>query len=272
MKYALVDGERREAERGRSGQCPGCGNAMVAKCGAVRVHHWSHAGRRNCDPWWENETEWHRAWKNHFPVAWQEIVHRADDGELHIADVKTGDGWVLEFQHSHIRSEERRSREAFYQRLIWVVDGTRRERDLSQFRRAWEDGRTRHADWSRRILHFPEGAAFRDWRDSNAHVFFDFGEEKWLWWLWPGSSEQRAYVHEVPRAEFIQMHADVGDRRPITFLSRLQLFARFVASYEPAPPVAPPPPSPPPSAAPTTPQIPPYRNPLAPPIRRKFRF
>jgi hypothetical protein len=50
----------------------------------------------------ENETEWHRAWKDQFPPEWQEIVHLAGDGERHIADVKTGDGWVIEFQHSYI--------------------------------------------------------------------------------------------------------------------------------------------------------------------------
>ena len=50
-------------------------------------------GRRFCDPWWENETEWHRAWKDQFPADWQEIVHHAEDGEKHIADVKT-DRWL----------------------------------------------------------------------------------------------------------------------------------------------------------------------------------
>jgi competence protein CoiA len=74
---------------------------MVAKCGEVRAPHWAHRSRRECDHWWEPETEWHRAWKNAFPEEWQEIVHWAEDGEKHIADVKTGRGWVIEFQHSY---------------------------------------------------------------------------------------------------------------------------------------------------------------------------
>jgi competence CoiA-like predicted nuclease len=132
MRFALVDGQRREAESGLSGECDGCESALVAKCGEVRVRHWAHRARRNCDPWWENETEWHRSWKARFPDHWQEILHHATDGERHRADVKTAHGWALEFQHSFIKPEERRSREAFYAKLMWVVDGTRRKRDKAQ--------------------------------------------------------------------------------------------------------------------------------------------
>jgi competence CoiA-like predicted nuclease len=105
MKFAKVNGQRQEAQPRLSGNCPGCDGPMVARCGTKRVWHWAHLGERTCDVWWENETEWHRAWKNQFPVGWQEIVHRAENGEKHIADVKTSQGWVLEFQHSPIKSE-----------------------------------------------------------------------------------------------------------------------------------------------------------------------
>ena len=40
------------------------------------------------------------SWKNQFPTEWQEIIQRGNTGEKHIADVKTKDGWVIEFQHS----------------------------------------------------------------------------------------------------------------------------------------------------------------------------
>jgi hypothetical protein len=56
-------------------------------------------------------------------VEWREIPHQGD-GERHIADVKTGNGCVLEFQRSPLSVEERGSRDAFYKKLIWVVDGT----------------------------------------------------------------------------------------------------------------------------------------------------
>src|SRR5882724_2105651 len=87
MKFARTNGQRQEAQPNLSGECCGCGAPMVARCGDIRVWHWAHRSGRACDPWQENETEWHRAWKDRFPAEWQEIVHRAEDGERHIADV-----------------------------------------------------------------------------------------------------------------------------------------------------------------------------------------
>src|SRR5262245_8008532 len=106
MKFAVVEGERREAQPGLAGECPFCRDAMIAKCGEVRVWHWAHWGTRTCDRWWEPETEWHRAWKNHFPVGWQEKIHTSEDGEKHFADVKTESGLVIEFQNSHLHRDE----------------------------------------------------------------------------------------------------------------------------------------------------------------------
>ncbi|WP_208116649.1 MULTISPECIES: hypothetical protein [unclassified Rhizobium] len=100
-----------------------CGSAVVAKCGPRVVHHWAHKGRRNCDPWWENETEWHRQWKNHFPEECREISHIAEDGEIHRSDIKTPHGVYIEVQHSAMTDAERKSREEFYKNLIWVIDG-----------------------------------------------------------------------------------------------------------------------------------------------------
>ena len=77
MEFAIHDGVRRAAFKGGSGTCPTCGAAMTAKCGPRVMHHWAHAGRRNCDPWWENETPWHREWKSRFPESFREIAHVA---------------------------------------------------------------------------------------------------------------------------------------------------------------------------------------------------
>jgi hypothetical protein len=96
---------------------------MVAKCGPRIIHHWAHATRRDCDPWWENETPWHREWKNLFPEDCREISHTAPDGEIHRADIKTPTGIVIEVQHSSMTDAERLSREAFYGNLVWVIDG-----------------------------------------------------------------------------------------------------------------------------------------------------
>jgi competence protein CoiA len=78
---------------------------------------------RNCDPWWENETEWHRTWKNLFPESCREISHIASDCEVHRADIKTPTGIVIEVQHSAMTDAERQSREAYYGNLVWVIDG-----------------------------------------------------------------------------------------------------------------------------------------------------
>ncbi|MGO7866166.1 CoiA-like domain protein (plasmid) [Rhizobium ruizarguesonis] len=123
MQYALVDEVRREAFPNGKGTCPTCGSAMVAKCGPRILHHWAHAGRRNCDPWWENETVWHREWKERFPESCREISHMAPDGEIHRADIKTPTGIVIEVQHSSMTDAERLSRESFYGNLVWVIDG-----------------------------------------------------------------------------------------------------------------------------------------------------
>ena len=134
MKYALINNIRTEAAKGAKGICPVCGSDVIAKCGDVKLHHWAHKGIRNCDPWWENETEWHRAWKDNFNPDWQEkILRDAPSGEKHIADLRTSHGLVIEFQHSHIDPQERAKREDFYKYMIWVVDGTRLKRDYPRF-------------------------------------------------------------------------------------------------------------------------------------------
>jgi competence protein CoiA len=238
MKYALANGQRQEAQPNLSGECPRCGSPVVARCGEVRVQHWAHRGRRLCDPWWENETEWHRAWKDQFPADWQEIVQHVQDGERHIADVETQDGWVIEFQHSNISPDERRSREAFYQGLIWVVDGTRRERDAAQFSRAWASGQSRDPFSSKRRVSLPVGALLRDWAGSHAHVFIDFGDERTLWWLFPESDHRRAYLQYVSRAQFVRIHREKCAHGPSEFDLLVQNFCAFIALYE-SPPTTP---------------------------------
>jgi competence protein CoiA len=124
MKYSLVDNIKSEPFKGGKGNCILCGRETIAKCGIIKVHHWAHKSLKNCDPWWENETEWHRKWKNYFPNEWQEIIHFDEiTGEKHIADVKTSNGLVIEFQNSPMSIEELKSREKFYKNMIWIING-----------------------------------------------------------------------------------------------------------------------------------------------------
>lgn len=53
------------------------------KMRSIRLHHWAHRSTTLCDRWFEPETEWHRSWKNEFPVELQEIRHQAETGEIH---------------------------------------------------------------------------------------------------------------------------------------------------------------------------------------------
>lgn len=124
MQLALVDGEPTEPFLKGRGKCPICISDMVAKCGSRVMHHWAHHHSRNCDPWWENETPWHRGWKDLYPINCREVSHTADDGEIHRADVKTPTGIVVELQYSAMSDEERIARENFYKNLVWVLDGS----------------------------------------------------------------------------------------------------------------------------------------------------
>ena len=205
-RFALVNGRRQEAQPKLSGKCPICDAPMVAKCGEERIWHWAHQGSRRCDPWWENQTEWHRKWKAEFPDAWQEVVHHADDGAKHIADIKTEHGWVIEFQHSSISPEERRSREGFYRKLIWVVDGTARKRDAEKFSAALAESSPVANSSFVRLLRVDECALVRKWVDSHAPIFLDFGDAQSLWWVTPGSSAGLVYVAPFPHADFVKIH------------------------------------------------------------------
>lgn len=204
MKYALVSDQRLEAQPGLAGKCPSCEAQMVSKCGEVKIWHWSHLGKRNCDPWWENETEWHRAWKGLFPVEWQEVIHRAEDGEKHIADVKTDLGWVIEFQHSHIKPEERRSRDAFYQKIVWVVDGDRKIRAKKQFMTALNEMNPLGSQPPVRQIFLDLCVPLREWAGSHVPVFFDFKEEPLLWCLLPNHAGMWVYVAALPRSDFVK--------------------------------------------------------------------
>ncbi|WP_319409496.1 competence protein CoiA family protein [uncultured Desulfosarcina sp.] len=236
MKFALVNGEKTEATLGAKGICRACGSDLIAKCGEIKIHHWAHKGNRNCDPWWENEKEWHRGWKGHFPVDWQEIIHRDKNGEKHIADVKTDQGWVLEFQHSYLKPQERRERDAFYQNLVWVVDGTRRERDIPQFKRALSEGAMISAKLKIHSVFSDECALLREWVGCRASVFFDFAEGNKskggsLWWLLPWSPGGSAFVLPFSRADFIGLHQTKPEQGDLDFRAILKILIESVSRF-----------------------------------------
>ncbi len=215
MNFALVSGQRVEAHRGGRGVCPNCKGEVIAKCGAHRVPHWAHRGVRDCDSWAEKETEWHRAWKNKFPADWQEIIqYDGRSGERHIADVRTPHGLVIEFQHSHLDPLERTKRERFYGNMIWIVDGTRLQRDYPRFNKGKDDLRRTPIN-GYFLLTFPDQCFPRMWLESSVPVIFDFrglDESRapdpfgdGLWCLLPGRAEGSAVVVGISREQFFQV-------------------------------------------------------------------
>jgi len=205
---------------------------MVAKCGDLRVWHWAHKGNRLCDPWAENEGKWHQAWKAEFPDDWQEIVHLADNGTKHIADVRTQHRWVIELQHSPISPEERRSRDAFYRQIVWVVDGTRRKRDVSQFAKAWSEGTPVGNAFPVRRLYADDCALLREWTDCQTPIFIDFGGGQWLWWLLPGRLNGSVYVAQFPRNIFIHIQRSGVVQEGLDFAGLVKELSGLVARYE----------------------------------------
>lgn len=209
MKFANVNGEKKEAEKGLSGVCQGCGQPMLSVCGTIRIKHWRHKVDCECDRWWENETEWHRTWKSFFPKDWQEVRHKDDvSGEWHIADVKTEQGSILEFQHSFLKSEERQARNNFYgEKLVWVVDGMTRQRDRSLFDMMLKDAKnvTPNSPVMKLSAFVDECPLLRDWSECNVPVFFDFGPDVPLWCLLPKTSKAQ-YVLPYSRQNFVALH------------------------------------------------------------------
>lgn len=174
MKYAIINGTKAEATKGIKGTCPSCGSELMAKCGEYKINHWAHKGIRNCDPWWEPETEWHRNWKNNYPAEWQEIsLFDEQTGEKHISDVRTIHNLTIEFQHSAIKPEERISREKFYKNMVWVVDGTRLKRDYPRFLEGTKNFKKTNIQ-NAFFVNFPDEVFPTGWLGSYVPVIFDF--------------------------------------------------------------------------------------------------
>jgi competence protein CoiA len=213
MQYATINGERREAERGLTGTCPICEISVRPRCGRIRVAHWYHPPG-HFDHRWEPETEWHRKWKNSFPKEWQEVCHRAGNGERHLADVKAPHGQVLEFQHSPISEEERSSREMIYGNMFWVVDGLKLKNDRQRFFDALRFRKVVHESPLTFIVPTARSMLLHKWENSQKIVFFDFGEldepsdpvrfkASVLWGSFPAPQKGGAILRPILRAKFL---------------------------------------------------------------------
>jgi hypothetical protein len=225
MRYALIDDKKVEAEpglKGVKGVCPACLQTVFARTGEQRIDHWAHQSKKSCDSWWEKESEWHRAWKDKYPVDQQEAgITDAQSGERHIADIRTPHGLVIELQHSPIDPQERRSRERFYGKdMVWVVDGTRRKRDFFNFLEGYSRftpvRSTDPAGFHLYLTRSPDKCFTAAWLDSAVPVIFDFldgtsstdpqdAKRNFLWCLLPGRVKNRAVVAAIPHEIFVDL-------------------------------------------------------------------
>ena len=103
------------------GFCPSCKESLIQKCGNEKIWHWAHHSDKDCDSWYQPETEWHLGWKTLFPMEFIETPI-TKSGKKHRADMFNPVIPVtVEFQHSPLSVEEKIERETFYTNLIWVI-------------------------------------------------------------------------------------------------------------------------------------------------------
>jgi len=115
MIYANFGGEKILASRGVEGKCPSCESTVIAKCGEIVTWHWAHRPDSICSQN-EPETQWHIDWKKKFPKECVEIKIGENRADVFI------NGYVIEFQHSPISTEDIRKRENNYKNMIWIFN------------------------------------------------------------------------------------------------------------------------------------------------------
>ena len=205
-KFALVNGKRTKPSPKLRGIHEYCGSEMTSVCPRERARHWRHLRKRTCDQWWENQTEWHVEWKNHFPEEWQEVVHVDENtGEKHIADVKTPAGLVVEIQHSNIDAQERQSRESFYGDMVWIVDGNQNETSNAYFTMHITLDSVDQNPFQYQIKWYGPNRFFPRWTPTRIPVYVDFGSSN-LWRIVSFDQETRVgKVFQIPKEKFVEL-------------------------------------------------------------------
>lgn len=235
-RYAIVGDKRvdiADASSGDRGICPLCGEILVARKGRIRVPHWWHRNGRTCDSWYEPKGNWHRFWQNKFPKEWQE-VSLSNEGIKHIADIYLKNfGYVIECQYSSISVDKIREREDFYGKMIWIVNGTRLDRDKEAgeiFKAIFKhhsEGYYVDKEYEYCATKTDLWGISRVWRDSGKIVFFDFdgtfdtpSHNTELYCLLPdeidlGFNKERVLV-KLSQSELV-----TGLQEPVAFIQKL---------------------------------------------------
>lgn len=169
MKYALIDNKKVEANPNiKNAICPLCNSKVITKCGNIKVRHFAHKNNINCDDWFENETWWHRAWKDKFDKELQEVIIKKEN-KKHIADI-CYETRILELQNSAISSEEILEREEFYDNMMWIINSDDFY-DNFDLRKKGENYYTFRWKWPRKSWIYSTKLKFIDFDFYNEEIF-----------------------------------------------------------------------------------------------------
>ena len=206
--------------RCRDGNCEHPELQLVIGRG-IRIPHFRHRRKGNCGCS-DGETEWHLSWKSQFENVEVDMGVDPVTGEHNRADAVVGEGFVIEFQHSHIDEKEQSDRERFYTSkgdMVWIVDaGGQRDR-----------ARLVKARMANRFIPYPVPPFNRDgylrlveddkilpklWIRRNVGVVFDYGTDMDLLYVLPQrgrNQEAYALCRWFRRDDLVRMLKDNQD-------------------------------------------------------------
>jgi competence protein CoiA len=172
MKWGIFDNQKIEASPNKKAYCELCNGELIPKCGTIKIWHWAHKSKVECDPWWEPESEWHISWKNEFPKEQQEVIIKKCTDYIwrkHRADISVNSK-IIELQATSISPKEITERENFYNDMIWILNGRRLAINL-EFRKKKEN-----------IITFRWKHPPKSWWNAKKKIFIDliFGDKLFL--------------------------------------------------------------------------------------------
>lgn len=212
MLLALGDsGSRIRARPGATAICPLCESEMIAKCGRIKIWHWAHKSKCDCDAWSGPETEWHLKWKEAMHEENVEVTIERD-GIRHRADIIRSDGTVVELQHSSLSRAEVQERELFYGKMVWLFDVRKQAR---RYFSGFRDGPGRINQLHLSGLLDPTGRPWLKFWHEQMPENDKLDRAMQIEWRWP-----LAYVLAAEKPRYL----DLGNGK----IMRLVLFRRYV--------------------------------------------
>lgn len=129
MRIAYYDGKRVPIDEYKDSMYYGIicaeGHPLVAKRGAIRIHHYAHKNTQPSCCCGDNKGDWHMEWQNRVCKDAQEVRMVGPTSKIHVADIMCGK-YVVEIQHSPMAVSIMKEREGFYTglgyTLVWVFD------------------------------------------------------------------------------------------------------------------------------------------------------